>query len=457
MELTAGLVWLLVASALVLFMTPGLAFFYGGMTRAKSALNMMMMSFVAIGTVAIVWVLWGASMATSNEDNFFQLFANPFSHFGLHNFTEPADLISVGYAATFAIITVALISGAVADRAKFSAWVLFTPIWVTLVYAPLAFMVWGGGLFSEEGWFGQTFAPVIDFAGGTVVHINAGIAGLILVLIIGNRKGFGKDPNHRPHNIPFVMLGAAILWFGWFGFNAGAAGTVEEAGLIWINTLAAPAAAMLGWLAVERFRDGHPTSLGAASGVVAGLVAVTPACANVSPLGAIALGVVAGVASALAVGLKFKFGYDDSLDVVGVHLVSGVVGTVAIGFLATPAQGATGLFYGGDSTQLVAQSLAALMAMAFTAVMTFIIAYPIHRFMGFRVSQEQEVVGVDLSLHAETAYEFGVGGHGGSFQPLHELITGKPQQGAGAAPGNDPSDVDAHARQAASGKESVEA
>ena len=342
MELTAGLVWLLVASALVLFMTPGLAFFYGGMTRAKSALNMMMMSFVAIGTVGIMWVLWGASMATSNEDNFFQIFANPFSHFGLHNFTDPADLLKVGYAATFAIITVALISGAVADRAKFSAWVIFTPIWATLVYAPLAFMVWGGGLFSKDGWFGQTFAPVIDFAGGTVVHINAGVAGLILVLIIGNRKGFGKDPNHRPHNIPFVMLGAAILWFGWFGFNAGAAATVEQAGLIWINTLAAPAAAMLGWLAVERFRDGHPTSLGAASGVVAGLVAITPACANVSPLGAIGLGVVAGVASALAVGLKFKFGYDDSLDVVGVHLVSGVVGTVAIGFLATPDPGHRG-------------------------------------------------------------------------------------------------------------------
>src|SRR6478736_6164823 len=399
MELTAGLVWLLVASALVLFMTPGLAFFYGGMTRAKSALNMMMMSFVAIGTVGIMWVLWGASMATSNEDNFFQIFANPFSHFGLHNFTDPADLLKVGYAATFAIITVALISGAVADRAKFSAWVIFTPIWATLVYAPLAFMVWGGGLFSKDGWFGQTFAPVIDFAGGTVVHINAG-----------------------------------------------AAATVEQAGLIWINTLAAPAAAMLGWLAVERFRDGHPTSLGAASGVVAGLVAITPACANVSPLGAIALGVVAGIASALAVGLKFKLGYDDSLDVVGVHLVAGVIGTVAIGFLATPDQGAAGLFYGGGTTQLVAQVLAALLSIAFTAVMTFIIAFPIHKLMGFRVSQEQEVVGVDLSLHAETAYEFGVGGHGGSFQPLHELITGS---------ANDGKKTDDEKTEAATGKESV--
>jgi len=445
MELTAGLVWLLVASALVLFMTPGLAFFYGGMTRAKSALNMMMMSFVAIGTVGIMWVLWGSSMATTNEDNFFQIFANPFSHFGLHNFTDPADLLK-GYAATFAIITVALISGAVADRAKFSAWVIFTPIWATLVYAPLAFMVWGGGLFSKDGWFGQTFAPVIDFAGGTVVHINAGVAGLILVLIIGNRKGFGKDPNHRPHNVPFVMLGAAILWFGWFGFNAGAAATVEQAGLIWINTLAAPAAAMLGWLVTERLRDGHPTSLGAASGVVAGLVAITPACANVSPLGAIALGVVAGVASALAVGLKFKLGYDDSLDVVGVHLVSGVIGTVAIGFLATPTQGAAGLFYGGGTSQLVAQVLAALLSIVFTAVMTFVIAFPIHKIMGFRISERQEIAGADLSLHAETAYEFGVGGHGGSFQPLHDLITGKPFSENEAAAASTPS-----------GKESVQA
>ena len=349
MELTAGLVWLLVASALVLFMTPGLAFFYGGMTRAKSALNMMMMSFVAIGTVGIMWVLWGASMS-SRRRQFLQIVANPFSHFGLEASPTPADCIKVGYAATFAIITVALISGAVADRAKFSAWIVFAPIWATLVYARWPSWSGAAGSSSKDGWFGQAFAPVIDFAGGTVVHINAGVAGLILVLIIGNRKGFGKDPNHRPHNIPFVMLGAAILWFGWFGFNGGAAATAEQGGLIWVNTLAAPAAAMLGWLITERIRDGHPTSLGAASGVVAGLVAITPACANVSPIGALALGVVAGVASALAVGLKFQLGFDDSLDVVGVHLVSGVIGTVALGFIALPVEGVGGgLFYGGGT------------------------------------------------------------------------------------------------------------
>ena len=320
----------------------------------------------------------------------------------------PDGLIKVGYAATFAIITVALISGAIADRAKFGAWAVFVPVWVTLVYCPLAYMVWGGGLFGAEGAIGQALGPAIDFAGGTVVHINAGVAALVLVLIIGNRKGFGKDPNHRPHNIPFVMLGAAILWFGWFGFNGGAATTAEQGGLIWINTLAAPAAAMLGWLVTERIRDGHPTSLGAASGVVAGLVAITPACANVSPVGALGLGLVAGVASALAVGLKFRWGFDDSLDVVGVHLVSGIIGTVALGFIALPpTASAAASSTAAASTQLWAQLAAAGVAIAYSAILTALIALAIHKTMGFRVSQEQEAVGVDLSLHAETAYEFG--------------------------------------------------
>ena len=365
----------------------------------------------------------------------------------------------MGYAATFAIITVALISGAIADRAKFGAWTVFVPVWVTLVYCPLAYMVWGGGLFGPEGAIGQALGPAIDFAGGTVVHINAGVAALILVLIIGNRKGFGKDPNHRPHNIPFVMLGAAILWFGWFGFNGGAATTAEQGGLIWVNTLAAPAAAMLGWLITERIRDGHPTSLGAASGVVAGLVAITPACANVSPIGALGLGLVAGAASALAVGLKFRWGFDDSLDVVGVHLVSGIIGTVALGFIALPVEGVGGgLFYGGGLTQLWAQLAAAGIAIAYSAVLTALIAYAIHKTMGFRVSQEQEVVGVDLSLHAETAYEFGVGGHGGSFTPLHELITGKAQGEAAATPAAETVDASSNGKKtAAAGKESVEA
>ena len=337
MDLSAGHVWVMISAALVLLMTPGLAFFYGGMTRAKSALNMMMMSFSAIALVAVVWVLWGHSM--SSGEGVAQLFGNPIAAFGLESLLNTEDLIGAGYGATFAIITVALISGAIADRAKFGAWVVFVPIWVTLVYCPLAFMVWGGGLLGADGAIGAWAGEAIDFAGGTVVHINAGVAGLILALILGKRKGFGKDPAQRPHNIPLVMLGAALLWFGWFGFNGGAAASTEEAGLIWINTLAAPAAAMLGWLVTERVRDGRPTSLGAASGVVAGLVAITPACANVSPVGAVGLGVVAGVLAALAVGLKYRFGYDDSLDVVGVHLVAGLVGTLALGFIALPVEG----------------------------------------------------------------------------------------------------------------------
>ncbi|MDF2498315.1 MAG: ammonia channel protein [Arthrobacter koreensis] len=416
MDLTAGHVWVMVSAALVLLMTPGLAFFYGGMTRAKAALNMMMMSFVSIGLVGVVWVLWGFSM--SGGDGVAGLFGNPFASFALEDLIGTEDMIGAGFGATFAIITVALISGAIADRAKFGAWAVFVPVWVTLVYCPLAFMVWGGGLLGEEGAIGSVVGEAIDFAGGTVVHINAGVAALVLALIIGKRRGFGSDPSHRPHNIPFVMLGAAMLWFGWFGFNGGAAGTAEEAGLIWVNTLAAPAAAMVGWLITERVRDGRPTSLGAASGIVAGLVAITPACASVSPLGALGLGLVSGILAALAVGLKYKLGYDDSLDVVGVHLVAGLVGTVALGFIALPVDGeGGGLFYGGGFAQLGAQIVATVVAIAFSAVMTLIIGLAIHKTMGFRVTEEQEINGVDLSEHAETAYELGGIGVGGSFRP----------------------------------------
>ncbi|MFZ3415572.1 ammonium transporter [Arthrobacter sp. 3Tela_A] len=422
MDLSAGHVWVMVSAALVLLMTPGLAFFYGGMTRAKAALNMMMMSFVSIGLVGVVWVLWGYSM--TGGDGIAGLFASPFAYFGLDGLIGTEDMISAGFGATFAIITVALISGAIADRAKFGAWAVFVPVWVTLVYCPLAFMVWGGGLLGEEGAIGSVVGEAIDFAGGTVVHINAGVAALVLALIIGKRRGFGSDPSHRPHNIPFVMLGAALLWFGWFGFNGGAAGTAEEAGLIWVNTLAAPAAAMVGWLITERIRDGRPTSLGAASGIVAGLVAITPACASISPVGALGLGLVSGILAALAVGLKYKLGYDDSLDVVGVHLVAGLVGTVAIGFIALPVDGeGGGLFYGGGFAQLGAQIVATVVAIVFSAVMTLIIGLAIHKTMGFRVTEEQEINGVDLSEHAETAYELGGIGVGGSFRPAAEHTT----------------------------------
>jgi ammonium transporter, Amt family len=424
--------WVLTSAALVLFMTPGLAFFYGGLSRQKSVLNMMMMSFGSMGVVSVIYVLWGYSMSFSSghtgESDILGIFDNPFSLFGLTQLTETREvdgvstyvlggfgtvpaIVWVAFQLTFAVITVALISGAVAERMKFGTWLVFGGIWVTLVYFPLAHMVWGGGLLSgaeggiaakifgvdEEG--SANVAP-IDFAGGTVVHINAGMAALVLAILLGKRKGFGKTA-FRPHNIPFVMLGAAILWFGWFGFNVGSEGAADMlAGLVWVNTTAATAAAMLGWLLVERFRDGHATSVGAASGIVAGLVAITPACGSLSPIGSLILGAVAGVLSALAISLKYKFGYDDSLDVVGVHLVAGLWGTVGIGLLGTE----TGLFYGGGVQQLVVQIVIAVVALVFTAIMTAIIAF-IVKPLGWRVSDEDEDTGIDETEHAETAYE----------------------------------------------------
>ena len=424
--------WIITASALVLFMTPGLAFFYGGLSRQKSVLNMMMMSFGSMGVVSVIYVLWGYSMSFSSAHvgggNYLGLFDNPFALFGVNQLTETREIdgvdtfvlggfgtvpaiVWVAFQLTFAVITVALISGAVAERMKFGTWLLFGGIWVTLVYFPLSHMVWGGGLLSgaeggiaammfgtdEEG--GANVAP-IDFAGGTVVHINAGMAALVLALLLGKRSGFGKSA-FRPHNVPFVLLGAAILWFGWFGFNVGSEGAADVlAGLVWVNTTAATAAAMLAWLLVEKIRDGHATSVGAASGIVAGLVAITPACGNLTPIWSIVVGAIAGVLSALAIGLKYKFGYDDSLDVVGVHLVAGLWGTISLGFFATDA----GLFVGGGFEQLVVQFVIALVAVIFTAVMTLIIAF-IVKPLGWRVSKEDEDTGIDETEHAETAYE----------------------------------------------------
>ncbi|MDY6871755.1 MAG: ammonium transporter [Actinomycetota bacterium] len=425
--------WVLASAALVLLMTPALAFFYGGLSRQKSVLNMMMMSFGALGVVSVIYVLWGYSMSFSSahtgESDILGIFDNPFSLFGLSPLLESREIggeelypiggfgsvpaiVWVAFQLTFAVITVALISGAVAERMKFATWLAFGGIWVTLVYFPLSHMVWGGGLLSgaENGFASWLFGynadegaanvPPIDFAGGTVVHINAGMAALVLVLLIGKRAGFGSM-SFRPHNIPFVMLGAALLWFGWFGFNVGSEGAADAlAGQVWVNTTAATAAAMLSWLAVERIRDGHATSVGAASGIVSGLVAITPACGSVSPIGSLILGAVAGVLSALAIGLKYKFGYDDSLDVVGVHLVAGLWGTVGIGLLATE----TGLFYGGGFEQLVVQIVIALVAVVFSGVMTAIIAF-IVKPMGWRVTKEDEDTGIDETQHAETAYE----------------------------------------------------
>ncbi|NLF06271.1 MAG: ammonium transporter, partial [Actinomycetales bacterium] len=380
-----------------------------------SVLNMMMLSFGAMAVVGVIYVLWGWSM--SYGESVGGWFGNPLDQFGLGGSFDPVaylddaetvympTIVDVGFQTTFAIITVALISGALAERIKFSAWLVFAGLWVTFSYFPLAHMVWGGGILSDAGPFASIANP-IDFAGGTVVHINAGVAAFVLALIVGKRKGFGKEPI-RPHNLPFVMLGAALLWFGWFGFNAGSAyGADGAAGLAWVNTTTATAAAIGGWLLVERFRDGKATSLGAASGIVAGLVAITPAAGDVSPVGAIFVGAIAGVLAALAVGLKYKLGYDDSLDVVGVHLVAGLWGTLALGLVATPIDGVgRGLFYGGGFNQLAVQAIIAAIAIAISAVVTVVLGLGIKFTLGWRVSEEAEERSIDLAEHGEAAYE----------------------------------------------------
>ncbi len=431
LELDSGdTAWILTSAALVLLMTPGLALFYGGMVRAKSVLNMMMMSFGALALISVLWVLYGYSMAFGNDVGA-GLLGNPIEFLGLNGLMAddpdaslPA-MAFVGFQAVFAIITAALISGAIADRARFGTWMIFIGIWVTVVYFPIAHWVFA---FTNDdgtvvgGWIANNLAA-IDFAGGTAVHINAGAAGLALALVLGKRIGFRKEPM-RPHNLTLVMIGAGLLWFGWFGFNAGSAVAADNtASVVWVNTLVATAAGTLGWLLTERIRDGKPTSLGAASGVVAGLVAITPACSSVSPVGAIIIGAIAGALCALAVGLKYKLGYDDSLDVVGVHLVAGLFGTIAIGlFITTEAPagapteanpaGINGLFYGGGFDQLWRQVVGAVAVMVVSFVLTYLIGLILQKTIGFRVREEDELDGVDNSEHAETAYDLGTLGGG---------------------------------------------
>ena len=413
--------WVLASSALVLLMTPGLAFFYGGMVRAKSALNMMMMSMVTIGVVSVLWVMYGFKLAFGYEAN--SPWYGSFSLSGLGDAVNELTnnggvypiplLVFASFQLMFAIITPALISGAIADRTKFISWTLFVAIWVTLVYFPIAHWVFAFGNKVGDTVTGAGFLAargVEDFAGGTAVHINAGAAGLALAIVLGRRIGWQKSPM-RPHSLPLVLLGAGLLWFGWFGFNAGSAlGANATAGLAFINTQVATAGALLGWILTEKFRDGHPTSLGAASGAISGLVAITPACAFVAPWAAVVIGFLAGVICALAVGLKYKFGFDDALDVVGVHLVGGIVGSLAIGFFGSSkvnSLGLDGLFYGGGMTLLGKQALGVGLVMTYSFVMTLIIGFAIEKTIGFRVKSEKELAGVDLTEHAESAYEMG--------------------------------------------------
>ena len=409
---TGDTAWVLASGALVLFMTPALALFYGGMVRAKSALNMMMMSFAAIGVTSIIWVLYGYSLAFGKSNNGL---IGGFEHVGLAKTLDQVvgpeghqipTLAFAMFQLTFAIITVALLSGAIADRAKYGSWVIFVAVWITFVYLPVAHWVFASQS-GTGGWIVDRL-KALDFAGGLVVEVNSGAAALALALVLGKRDGFKRDPM-RPHNMPLVLLGAGALWFGWFGFNAGSALSAGQlAATAMINTQIATAAASMTWVAFEKYRDGKATTLGVASGAVAGAVAVTPACGFINPLGALILGLIAGVASAWAVTRKYKFGYDDSLDVVGVHGVGGLIGMLFIGVMGTVtanAAGADGLLFNGGATQLSRQALGIVVVALFSFVATWLIATAIQKTIGFRVFRDDELTGLDTTFHAESAYD----------------------------------------------------
>ncbi len=426
---TGDTAWMLASSALVLLMTPGLAFFYGGMVRTKSVLNMMMMSMATVGIVSIIWVIYGFELAFGADGKSAWYGAIKISDLGnqvgavANNGGEyPIPLlVFAAFQLMFAIITPALISGAIADRAKFVPWTIFVAIWTTGVYLPVAHWVFAfgnkvGDVVTGAGYLAAK--GVQDFAGGTAVHINAGAAGLALALVLGKRVGWRKE-SMRPHSLPLVMLGAGLLWFGWFGFNAGSAlGANGIAGLAFLNTQVAAAAALIGWIFVEKVRNGHATTLGAASGAVAGLVAITPACAFVAPWAAVVIGFLAGVICSVAVGMKYLFNFDDSLDVVGVHLVGGIWGSLSIGLFGSSAVnsiGLDGLFYGGGSALLGKQALAVAMVAGYSFLATLIIGLAIEKTIGFRVTKESELEGVDFNEHAESAYEMSGSTRGGSL------------------------------------------
>jgi Amt family ammonium transporter len=397
---SGSLAWVMVSAALVLFMTPGLAFFYGGMDRSRNVLNMLLMNFYCVLIVPVLWAVIGYSLAQTPFDN--DLIGN-FDSWFLKDITVAGDgsaLAVVAFLGMFAAITPALISGAVADRMKFSAWAIFVPVWVLLVYVPVFKWVYGG-------WLGQRGS--IDFAGGTAIHVNAGIAALAAVLVLGARRG---DPE-PPHNLPLTMIGTGILWFGWFGFNAGSALAANgQAAQAFMNTFLAAAAAGLAWLAVEWLRDGHPTTLGAASGIVAGLVAITPAAGYVSGPGPLAIGAIAGAVCCYAVRWKARFGYDDALDVVGVHFVGGLVGSLLTGLFANPSffDGAfdEGLFYGGGLGLFGEQVLANVAAIVWSFALTLGIMIVLKKTIGVRVPDATEATGLDLAEHGETAYHSAV-------------------------------------------------
>ncbi len=408
--MTGGDAWLLASTALVLFMVPGLALFYGGMVRSKNVLNMLLMNLYCAAVVPLVWVLYGASVSGAGSSGFI----GGFDNVGLKGL-DGAGLLGTAFLMTFAVITPALISGAVADRLKFATWAVFVPIWVTIVYLPVVYWIYGLDAETGEliGWLGERGS--LDFAGGTAIHINAGVAALAMVLVLGKRSGWPSTPM-PPHNLPLVLLGTGILWFGWFGFNSGGTGfgggNAALGATALMNTFLAAATGMFAWLLVERVKDGHFTVLGACSGVVAGLVAITPAAAIVGGLAGIVFGAVAGVCCYLAIQLKYRLGYDDSLDVVGVHMVGGIVGGILIGFFADtsiigqgdPEAYEEGLFFGGGADLLVEQVVSIVAVLVFSFVVTFALAKILDAVMGLRVVDADETAGLDRAEHAETAY-----------------------------------------------------
>ena len=412
--------FLVICSAMVLFMTPGLAFFYGGLVRASSVVSMMMMSFGSIAIVTVLWVLYGYAVSFSGAGSgdyigWDGIFGIDLSNIGLNRLIEETVASNDGFAlsfsgfqATFAIITVALISGAIADRAKFGAWMVFAAIWVSVVYFPVAGWVFNfhtsdTGLVDDGGWLVKDIG-LLDFAGGTVVEIASGASALALALVLGKRFGFTKGM-HAPHNVPLVLIGAGILWFGWFGFNAGSASAANgSATVAFVSTLAAGVGGLMSWSAFDRIRNGKPTAVGAASGAVSGMVAITPSCGYLSPVWALVLGVLVGILCALAVDLKYILGFDDSLDVVGIHLVAGVIGTLFIGLAGEVGGAPVGLFFTGDFGQLGKQAIGVLAVGIFAFGASWLIAKGIEKTMGFRVSSVDEIAGVDSVMHGETAY-----------------------------------------------------
>ncbi|WP_104181581.1 ammonium transporter [Arthrobacter sp. B0490] len=412
---SGNVAWILASSALVCLMIPALALFYGGMVGSRRILNMMMMCFGGASLVAVLWAMFGYSMAFGNSVGGLGLIGNVAEYAGMGQLLAEDQAASIppilfaGFQLFFACVTTALVAGAAAGRMKFGAWMIFAGVWATLVYFPVAH--WVFAFTSEDGsvvggWIVNNLGAV-DFAGGLAVHMNAGIAALALSLVLGRSHGWPKVDHAKPHSRPLVLVGAGLLWVGWFGFNAGSALSAgQAASVVFLNTAVAAAAGLLAWALVERVRNGAATSMGAASGLISALVAITPACGAVSPMGALAIGAIAGAVCSLAIELKFRLGFDDSLDVVGVHLIGGILGTLLIGFFATPdaPNGVAGLFYGGGFELLGIQSLATVAVLAYSFVVTWVIAQVIQRTIGLRIEEEDELRGIDIAAHSEFAY-----------------------------------------------------